>query len=499
MFSHKMLLLCVTLLVLVWAESKTMETLFQEALFIEETEGDIEKAITQYKEILSRAKSDSTSSDDEKQTLSRTEYQLGICYLKTGEKESAIKQFKKIISAGHAHDEILNKTRNYLEEINPEFSEEPATIQFLKSPWSTYEQCRYKIYSQNGGEIGENLVTIKEIETAGSNTSVISSYEMLPTQGYPRRAVLHCETETFVPKSCSVNVANLWSWDATFNGSSIHYASEKLGKKTENITSYKQQIFDYEQVRHMVRRLPLAVGYCDSALIFTTTSGMHSKGQLKIVGMEQLETPMGSFNCYKAAVSASLQGDQNYTQTLWITADDHRHVVQTKSGKLTEKLVEVTESEQKSEQILRGDSIDVYMELPEQYTFYHSLMTMQFETLYQIYSPRTLAWTILGSLPRIANMSNREYVEQQNKSYKGWWKKYNVRKNSFKETTINGIPAIQQITDVRFNSNNPPITEYRTYFFTDKKVHCLVIRTTKDGLPKFKSDFDTLIESVKRS
>lgn len=499
MFPHRMLLLFMTLCILVWAETKSMDNLFQEALFIEETEGDMEKAILKYEEILSRAKRDTTSNEEEKQLLSRTEYQLGICYLKQGNKEQAITQFKKIITAGHAHDEVLNKTRNYLEKINPEFCEKPAEIAFLKAPWGTYEECRYKVYTQNGGEIGESLIAIEETEKGNSTSSVISCKELIPTDAYTRKAVLHCEPKSFTPISCSVTVANLWNWHARFDGSSIKYTSNMPNKNTENSTTYSQQIFDYEQVRHMVRRLPLEVGYQDSALIFTTTSGMHSKGQLKILGMEQIETPMGSFNCFKAAVSASLQGDQNYTQTLWISADEHRYVVQTKSGKLTDKLVTVEVQKPTAGQIVQGDSIDILMELPHGYDYYHSLTTMQFETLYQIFSPKTMAWTVLASKKKAPNLSNIEYVKQEAKMYKEWWKKFSVRKNSLREITINGIPAVQEIVDVRFNAKNPPITEYRTYFFTDEKVHCLIIRTNKDDLLKFKADFDTLVESVKRS
>lgn len=477
------------------ADQQEINRRFQEALFTEESEGDLEKAISTYQSILEEATKDTAASKELEETITKTEFQLGLCYLKKGDKENAIAQFKKVLDHTYSgHNEHYNKARNYLEELNPEFAEKPMEIAFTRTPWGAYEKCRYKVYSQNGGEIGETISTIR----TNAGKAQITSSELIPVHAYVRHVEMECTPEKFTPLSCLTKIADHWKWKATYDGSTINYNSDTRGKKSNNTTTYKQQIFDYEQVRHLVRRLPLKVGYHDSTMIFTTTSGMHSKGQLKVVGTENVKTPMGSFNCFKAEVSASLQGDQNYTQTLWISNDDHRYVVQSKSGKLTDKLILVEDEENLSEKVVRDDSLDVTIELPKGYEYYKSLTTMQFNTMIQIFHPNTMAWSVLASEEKSKTQSNSDYVKNEIKKYNNWYKKYKVRNNSTVEGTINGIPTIQQVVDLKFNSGNPSITEYRTYFFTEKKVHCLIIRTTKEQLPKHKETFDALIQAVKK-
>lgn len=489
-------LLLVSLLITIsFADQQSINRKFQEALFTEESEGDLEKAITTYISILEEATKDTATSKDLIETITKTEFQLGLCYLKKGDKESAIAQFKKVLDHTYSgHNEHYNKARNYLEQLNPEFSERPMDVAFSARPWGAYEACRYKVYSQNGGEIGELLSTIK----TGKETSTITSSEIIPVHPYVRHVEMKCNNEKFTPHSCLTKVSDHWTWRAEYDGSNIHYSSDLRGKKSTNKTSYKQQIFDYEQVRHMMRLLPLKVGYIDSTMVFTTTSGMHSKGILRVVGIEQVQTPMGEFNCFKAEVTASIQGDQNYTQTVWISNDANRYVVQSKSGKLTEKLVAVTEEANVGIHSVRFDSLDVTIDLPQGYDFYKSLTTMQYNSMIQFLNPTTMAWSVLATEDKPKTQSNSDYVNDQVKKYNGWYKKYKVRNNSTVEKTVNGIPVIQQIVDIKFNSGNPPLTEYRTYFFTGKQVHSLIIRTTKEQLPIHKKSFDLLIEAVKK-
>lgn len=90
MMKAKTLYVLLILFFTLYAEETSLSFLFQEALFIEETEGDLEKAIEQYNSILTIAKKDTTGDEELQETISKTEYQLGICYLKLGQKEKAI-------------------------------------------------------------------------------------------------------------------------------------------------------------------------------------------------------------------------------------------------------------------------------------------------------------------------------------------------------------------------------------------------------------------------
>ena len=69
------ILLLVSGLLMPVAGAKSPVLLLQEGLYAEETEGDLEKAISLYEEVLEQYK-------DVERLAARATYQLGMCYLK---------------------------------------------------------------------------------------------------------------------------------------------------------------------------------------------------------------------------------------------------------------------------------------------------------------------------------------------------------------------------------------------------------------------------------
>ena len=61
-------------------QAKSPSLLLQEGLYAEETEGDLEKAIGLYEQLLEQSK-------DVERLAARATYQLGMCYLKKDDKE----------------------------------------------------------------------------------------------------------------------------------------------------------------------------------------------------------------------------------------------------------------------------------------------------------------------------------------------------------------------------------------------------------------------------
>ena len=87
------LLLAVGLLVPI-AQAKSPSLLLQEGLYAEETEGNLEKAISLYEKVLEQYK-------DVERLAARATYQLGMCYLKKGDKEKAAEYFDEFDSPSH--------------------------------------------------------------------------------------------------------------------------------------------------------------------------------------------------------------------------------------------------------------------------------------------------------------------------------------------------------------------------------------------------------------
>lgn len=107
------LLVVVTMGFVQAATEKSPMVLFQEALYQEETEGDLDKAIELYQQVLEQAA-------EVERVAARTTYQLGMCHLKKGEKTTAANYFRKAVNSYPKQTSVVKKAKSQLEKIVPQ-------------------------------------------------------------------------------------------------------------------------------------------------------------------------------------------------------------------------------------------------------------------------------------------------------------------------------------------------------------------------------------------
>lgn len=98
-----------------WAaeNEKSPATLLQEAVYQEETEGNLDKAIELYGQVLTQAA-------DVERLAARATYQLGLCHLKKGDQAAAAEYFRKVINSYPKQISVTKKANEQLEKIEPE-------------------------------------------------------------------------------------------------------------------------------------------------------------------------------------------------------------------------------------------------------------------------------------------------------------------------------------------------------------------------------------------
>jgi len=94
-----------------WAESASV--LFEKGLYAEETEGNLEKAIEIYQQVIDQA-------GKIRRLGAQATYQLGMCYLKKGEQAKAAKYFQQVVSDYPTEKVIVENANKQLERITPE-------------------------------------------------------------------------------------------------------------------------------------------------------------------------------------------------------------------------------------------------------------------------------------------------------------------------------------------------------------------------------------------
>lgn len=87
--------------------------LLQKARYAEETEGNLDKAIDLYEQVLSEAA-------EVERLAAQAAYQLGLCYVKKGENDLAVKYFKTVVSTYSSQTAVAEKAAQQLSKLAPE-------------------------------------------------------------------------------------------------------------------------------------------------------------------------------------------------------------------------------------------------------------------------------------------------------------------------------------------------------------------------------------------
>jgi hypothetical protein len=92
------------------AQTKSPGLLLQEGLYAEETEGNLDKAIGLYEQVLEQYK-------DVERLAAQATYQLGMCYLKKGDKEKAAEHFQETINYYPEQKSVVKKAQEQLDKL----------------------------------------------------------------------------------------------------------------------------------------------------------------------------------------------------------------------------------------------------------------------------------------------------------------------------------------------------------------------------------------------
>lgn len=84
---------------------------------------------------------------------------------------------------------------------------------------------------------------------------------------------------------------------------------------------------------HLIRRLPLAVGYETTLPLFVIFNGQLIDIGLEVTAIETVEVPAGTFECYK--VDLAIQ------KTLWFSTGPERYMVKLDGAGVITELTEI--------------------------------------------------------------------------------------------------------------------------------------------------------------
>ncbi len=124
------------------ALAKSPLLLLQEGIYAEETEGDLDKAIGLYEQVIDQA-------CEVERIAAKATYKLGGCYLKKDDKASAVKYFQAVVEKYPSQRAYINQAKEQLEKIAPEEKELPLFAQ-VPSDVLGYLSGQYAVIAAEG-------------------------------------------------------------------------------------------------------------------------------------------------------------------------------------------------------------------------------------------------------------------------------------------------------------------------------------------------------------
>lgn len=294
-------------------KAASVSELLEQGVYSEETKGDIEEAIQYYQQIISQAKTDAS-------LAAQAQYRLGVCYYKQHEYAAATEAFEKLVADYPDQKQLVAKANTYL----------AGAAILLPAPWTSGEQLRLDIVTQTGFKLGYANYTAVSDQANGKQIWRLGT--QLTASGSQQASRVEVDAESMKP----------WHsrWRHSLLGEAqVNYSGDKaevrlLGSDTVQTLEVGGACYDNEEVMQLMRRLPLTTNYSATLRVVTGLGGSVIQFKTEVTGVETLEVPAGTFECYKLRLNL-------VNQTFWISTDAHRYVVQFEAGPIKAKLAAI--------------------------------------------------------------------------------------------------------------------------------------------------------------
>jgi hypothetical protein len=458
------------------ATAFSVAELLEQAIYQEETVGDLDAAIEIYDDIVAAA-------DAGRPHVAQALYRLGQCQLKLGREREATVTFARLVEQYGDQAEWVAKARAHLPD------EPDAGLEILPAPWEDGELLRYAVRSQKGDWLGDLTYSTRAVEVEGKPAWQVESYMALPKAEIAKYVRIDADRDSFVPLRHSFYHSQLGSLEATYVDGERRLMMNKPGEPAEPFNQKLATVtYENEQILPLIRRLPLAPGYV-ATFSATGRPGLAVTMSATVVGVETVETPAGTFEAFKVEV-----GVPPFIETQWFSTDARRLVVKVTNPEIEVLLNEITrlpEGAHPFEEPRTGISLTV----PAGWDVQRSSFRFGEHEYFLLIFPPAMKAKAAGVAQRRGGPTTvREFAETDLEIYRSRRSSYRVDDSSWNELKVAGAPAVELMASLR--AENESLLEYRIYIEGPSNWYWFIYRARPDVFDSFKEEFDALVQSL---
>ena len=399
----------------------------EKGIYNEETTGNLDEAIKHYREVLSDAQKTEG-------LAAQAQYRLGRCLDKLGKKKQAAEAFKTLIQKYPDQKELVAKARKML----------PAQLELLPAPWKSGERLTLTMMLRGGQKIG--------IVGCGVSAAKVDGKDVWDM--HVRRYIAGGENAgvSRVVIDQKTNQPITTEWDHTLLGkTTAKWSSDKVvitkttkeGNEETTTVEFDSPHYSNDQWMFGFRQLPLKVGYKVEVPVRVSFTGGNAIGiEIDVTKKEQVETPVGNFNCFKV--------ETNIGQTFWIADTKERYLAKFEGGGVEALLTSIDDGKPVQ---LKNDNLKLAVTTPAGWFHYASSAgNDEASGGFRLIAPNSfLAASVNVRKKTLLSSEERDsadaWMDSIVQTAKDAYKKSSVRGNSRKATQLAGEKAVTLVLD----------------------------------------------------
>ncbi len=456
-----------------WAvEAAGASDLLERAIYSEETKGDIDEALKLYQQVVAEGKQGQAMAG-------QAQYRLGVCYYKKKDYERAMAAFEKIVKDFPDQKELVALAQDYL----------AGAVALTPAPWADSEEMRLDIKFPTGFKIGMASYTVVAGETNGQKIWRFGSRMMAGVQQFSR---VEANADSLKPLHSRWKHVMIGDSEAVYSPG--HAEVKLLTKDTTKSIDLQGVVYDNEEAIQLFRRLPLATNYSATLRFLSSLSGgVIVPVKTEVVGIEKLEVPAGTFECFKVELSIK--------QTFWYSTDPHRYLVKFEAGGVIVELSAINEFKPDQVTSYRDPTYKFNISLPRGWTSYRRAPeeAKQPTTVFLL-DPDALSLTVLDArklawLKPEARESVRAWAEAEIADSAKELKDFKAREDSWNQITLAGHPVWTVSGD--FMDGKEKSSTYAAFMFNGDDAIEIYGHTAAGNFEAWKAQLEQIVQSFK--
>jgi|WetSurSiteA1Bulk_404760.scaffolds.fasta_scaffold08212_2 hypothetical protein len=449
--------------------------LMEKAIYAEETLGNLSEAIGIYQQVAADAETN-------RATAAMALYRLGMCYQKSGRPADAQAAFAK-----------LSKMYPEQKDLIARIPGAPSKgLEFRPAPWVDGEILQMAVKVRSGRQSGSQFYRIESVQESGKTFWKLWTVD--GNVGITQHTTVLMDTESFSPTTSIQDSRSYGVFTALFSPKQVEFVTARRDSNTKKQFPVERPIYDYAQLAHLLRCLPLREGFQAGILIANSEKASLWDGKITVVAREQVTVPAGTFDSYKTTVEVVGQ-----TYTYWISTDAHSYIVkENHAGIITLELSSIEKTEKDKPVHYVDSKSGISFEAPYGWligsTDYGSEYSISF------FGPEAKAEGALIFAKRKNEPDNTTLDEIADKEIAAEQRQYRVfaiRPDSRGPVSISGFNAIRYIADFKQLMTEKDMVRYRFILMSPTTGYEIRFETGKENFDRFRPAFDSIIASLR--